>query len=104
MNGQKRCLYWTKTNSLSDDEYEFDFFEDFNENVINVVDDEQNDLFLPNNVREEEDLMDNGFENFVEKEGPNQVMHLILEKQGNNVQFDEIFDFKDFEDLLKCIA
>jgi hypothetical protein len=65
---------------LSDDEYEFDFFEDFNENVINVVDDEQNDLFLPNNVREEEDLMDNGFENFVEKEGPNQVMHLILEK------------------------
>ncbi len=65
---------------MSDDEYEFDFFEDFNENVINVVDDEQNDLFLPNNVREEEDLMDNGFENFVEKEGPNQVMHLILEK------------------------
>jgi hypothetical protein len=50
-----------------------------------VVDDEQYDLFLPDKAREDEDLVDNGFENFVEKEGPNQIMHLILEEHANNV-------------------
>ncbi len=65
---------------MSDDEYELDFFEDFDEDATNVIDDEQYDLFLPNKAREDEDLMDNRFENFVKKEGPKQVMHLILEK------------------------
>jgi hypothetical protein len=31
-------------------------------------------------------------------------MHLILEEHADNVQFDEIFDYEDFEDWLKCIA
>jgi hypothetical protein len=30
--------------------------------------------------------------------------HSILEEHANNAYFDEIFDSKDFEDWLKCIA
>jgi hypothetical protein len=29
--------------------------------------------------------MDNGFESFVKMEGPNQIMHLILEEQVDNM-------------------
>jgi len=45
-----------------------------------------------------EDLMDNGLEDFMENEGPNQIMNLMLEKHANNVMFGEIFDYNDFED------
>jgi uncharacterized protein YciU (UPF0263 family) len=63
-----------------DNEFKPCFFEDFDEDATNVVDDEQYDLFLLGKVTEDEDVMDNGFENFVKREGPNQVMHLILEE------------------------
>jgi hypothetical protein len=36
-----------------------------------VVDDGQYELFLLIKTREDEDPMDNGFENFVKREGPN---------------------------------
>jgi hypothetical protein len=42
-------------------------------------------LFLPHKTKENEDLMDNGFESFVKMEGPNQIMHLILEEQVDNM-------------------
>lgn len=50
-----------------------------------MVDDEQYDLFLLDKAREDEDVMDNGFENFLKREGPNPFMYLILEEQVNNV-------------------
>jgi len=45
-----------------------------------------------------EDLMDNGLEDFMQNEGPNQIMNLMFEKHANNVMFSEIFDYNDFED------
>jgi hypothetical protein len=42
--------------------------------------------------------MDNGLEEFVQKEGPNQIMNMMLEEHANNVIFSEIFDSNDFED------
>jgi len=45
-----------------------------------------------------EDLMDNGLEDFMQNEGPNQIMNLMLEEHANNVMFSEIFDYNDFED------
>jgi hypothetical protein len=50
-----------------------------------VVDEEQYDLFLLDKAKEKGDLMENGFESFVKMEGPNQIMHLILEEQADNV-------------------
>jgi hypothetical protein len=58
-------------NSLSNDEFEPITFDDSDENTTIVVDDGQYDLFLPAKTKEDEDLMDNGFENFVKREGPN---------------------------------
>jgi hypothetical protein len=48
--------------------------------MANVVDDEQKKLFLQNNVTIVEDLMDNRLEHFVQLEGPNQIMNLILKE------------------------
>jgi hypothetical protein len=45
-----------------------------------------------------EDLNDNGFESFVQRGGPNQIMNLILVEWINNVLFGETFDFDDYED------
>jgi hypothetical protein len=56
---------------LSNDESKLGFFEDFDEDATNVVDDEQYDLFVLDKAREDEHVMDNGFENFVKREGPN---------------------------------
>jgi hypothetical protein len=61
---------------LLDDEYEPITYD---EDIIVMVADEQYDLFLPSKTKEDEESMDNGFENFVKREGPNQIMHLILE-------------------------
>jgi hypothetical protein len=36
-------------------------------------------LFQSEKAKEDEDLMDNGFEIFVKKKNPNHIMHLILE-------------------------
>jgi hypothetical protein len=48
--------------------------------------------------KEDEDLMDNGSRFFVQHEGPNQVMNLILEKQAHNVFFSEISNSDDLDD------
>jgi hypothetical protein len=53
---------------LLDDEFEPITSNDFDENTTIVVDDGQYGLFLLAKTREDEDLMDNGFENFVKRE------------------------------------
>ncbi len=54
--------------------------------------------------KEDEDLMDNGSRFFVQHEGPNQVMNLILEKQAHNVFFSEISNSDDLDDQMQCVA
>ncbi len=70
MNGKKSLLWRIKKNSLLNDELESCSFDDSDEDTIVAVDDEQYNLFLPKKTKEDEDLMDNGFENFNKKEGP----------------------------------
>lgn len=91
-------------NSLWNDEHESSSSNDSNEDTINVVGDEQYNLFSFDKAKEIENLMDNGFENFVKKEGPNQIMHLILEEQINNMHFGEVFDSNNFKDWMKRVA
>jgi hypothetical protein len=50
------------------------------------------------------ELMDNGLETFVQKEGPNQILNQLLEEQIQNVIFGEFFDFDDFGDWISCAA
>jgi hypothetical protein len=45
-----------------------------------------------------EDFMDNGLGDFMQNEGPNQIMNLMLEKHANKVMFAEFFYYNDFED------
>jgi hypothetical protein len=54
--------------------------------------------------KEDEDLMDNGLGFFVQHEGPNQVMNLILDKQAHNVFFSEISYSNDLDDWMRCVA
>jgi hypothetical protein len=60
-------------------------------------------LFLQNKLEMVEDLMDNGLEDFMQNEGPNQIMNLMLEEHANNGMFGEIFDYNDFEDWRRCV-
>jgi len=60
-------------------------------------------LFLQNKLEMVEDLVDNGLENFMQNEGPNQIMNLMLEEHANNVMFGEIFYYNDFEDRKWCV-
>jgi len=53
---------------------------------------------LPIHSKKHGNLMDNGLEFFVQHEGPNQVMNLILEKQTHNVLFSGIFYLADLDD------
>jgi hypothetical protein len=48
-------------------------------------------------------LNDNGFKSFVQKEGPNQIMNLILAKWINNVLFGKTFDSNDYDDWIRCV-
>ncbi len=64
---------------------------------------EQYRLFLKNQPRTTEDLNDNGFESFVQKEGPNQIMNLILAKWTNNVLFGKTVDSDDYENWIRCV-
>jgi hypothetical protein len=48
--------------------------------------------------------MDNGLETFVQEEGPNQIMNLILEEQADNVMFGDITEYEDYEDWIRCVA
>jgi hypothetical protein len=77
---KEKTFVRNSNNSLSNDEFEPITFDDSDENTTVVVDDGQYDLFLLAKTKEDEDSMDNGFEKFVKKEGPNQNMHLILEE------------------------
>ncbi len=57
-----------------------------------------------NEFKEIEELMDDGLELFVQKEGLHQIVNLIFEKQTNNLMFGEISNSEDFEDLMQCVA
>ncbi len=48
--------------------------------------------------------MDDGLEAFVQEEGPNQIMNLILKEQTNNVVFGDIFEYQDYEDWIRCVV
>jgi hypothetical protein len=70
---------------LSDDEIiNLDFFDNFNEEMEDVANDvidvEKGNLFLLNEFKEIEELMDDGLELFVQKEGLHQIMNLIFER------------------------
>jgi hypothetical protein len=53
------------------------------------VEDEQSRMFLCNKLEIAKDLMDNGFESFMRKEGLSAILNLILEKQVHNLMFKE---------------
>jgi hypothetical protein len=55
-----------------------------------LIDDEQGKLFLQNDTSLSKDRMDNGSENFVKEEGPNQIKNLIFEEHVDNVMFGDI--------------
>jgi hypothetical protein len=59
---------------------------------------------LPIHYKNDEDLMDNGLGFFVQHEGPNQVMNLILEKANTQVFFSEISYLNDLDDWMWCVA
>ncbi len=70
---------------LSDDEIiNLDFFENFNEKMEDVADDvtnvEEGNLLILNEFKEIEELMDDGLEFFVQKEGLHQIVNLFFEK------------------------
>lgn len=90
-------------NSLSNDEPSFSPSNDSHEETIHVVDDEQYRLFLEGHPIIVEDQVNNGFELFVQKEGFNQIMSLILKEYTNNVFFGEVSDSNNFEDWMKFI-
>ncbi len=48
--------------------------------------------------------MDNGLETFMQEEGQNQIMNLILEEHADNVMFGDISEFEDYEDWIRYIV
>ncbi len=68
---KKNSLRKDYNNSLLNDEPKSCSFDDSNEVTTTMIDDEQYNMFLPEKAKEDEDLMDNGFEKFVKKEGLN---------------------------------
>lgn len=90
--------------ALSDEEDHSDFFNDSDEDMEELADDEQEKLFLHMNTSSLEDVVDNGLETFVQKEGPNQIMNLILKEQTDNVVFGDIFEYQDYEDWIRCVV
>ncbi len=90
---------------LSDDEIiNLDLFDNFNEEMENMTDVEEGNLFLLNEFKEIEELMDDRLEFFVQKEKLHQIVNLIFEKQIDNLMFGEISNSKDFEHLMRCVA
>jgi hypothetical protein len=67
-----------------------------------VVDDETKDMFLPNESKEVEKLMDNEFNLFVQNKSPHHIMNLLLEEQANRVLFGKNSNSDDFEDWMRC--
>ncbi len=65
---------------LFDDETNNSSVDDFDEEMVDVINDEQKKLFLQNKVMVVEDLTDNKLGHFVQLEGPNQIMNLILKE------------------------
>jgi hypothetical protein len=80
-----------------------DFFNKFNEEMEDVTNVEEGNLFLLNEFKEIEELMDDGLEFFVQKERLHQIVNLILKKQADNLMFVEISNYEDFEDLMRCV-
>jgi hypothetical protein len=75
-----------------------------NEGLEAIADDDPPWLILQEGKEMAKELMDNGLETFVQKEGPNQILNLLLEEQIDNVIFGEFFDFDDFGDWRSCAA
>lgn len=75
-----------------------------NEGLEAIADDDPPWLILQEGKEMAKELMDNGLETFVQKEGPNQILNLLLEEQIDNVLFGEFFDFDDFGDWRSCAA
>ncbi|CAM6026248.1 unnamed protein product [Sphagnum balticum] len=75
-----------------------------NEGLEAIADDDPPWLILQEEKEMAKKLMDNGLETFVQKEGPNQILNLLLEEQIDNVIFGEFFDFDDFGDWISCAA
>ncbi len=80
---------WGK-HALSGEENHYDSFDDLDEEMEELIDDEQGKLFLQNDTSLSKDRMDNGSENFVKEEGPNQIKNLIFEEHVDNVMFGDI--------------
>jgi hypothetical protein len=74
-------------NALSNDDFDSTSFDDFHEDTMDVIDDEQYILFLKGQPTMVKNLIDKCFELFVRKENPNQIMNLILEERMDNVLF-----------------
>jgi hypothetical protein len=75
-----------------------------NEGLEAAADDDPPWLILQEEKEMAKKLMDNGLETFVQKEGPNQILNLLLEEQIDNVIIGEFFDFDDFGDWISCAA
>ncbi len=85
MEGCKRASFVQNHDKiLLDDDSSSD---ESQKDIKTTTEDEQYRLFLKNQLIVTKDLNDNGFESFVQKEGPNQIMNLILAKWINNVLF-----------------
>jgi hypothetical protein len=86
---------------LSDDDTNSNSSNESQEDIETTAEDEQYWLFLKNQLIVAEDLNDNGFESFIQKEGPNRIMNLILAKWINVVWKD--FWSDDYEGWIRCV-
>jgi hypothetical protein len=95
-HGEKHALFG--------EEDHYDYSDDLDEEMEELIDDEQGKSFLQNDTSLLEDRMDNGLEIFVKEEGPNQIKNLILEEHADNVMFGDISKYDEYEDWIRCVA
>ncbi len=104
LGGNKRTPFIQNHDKiLSNDDTNNSSIDEFQEDIEVTTENEQYRLFLKNQLTTTQDLNDNGFESFVQKEGPNQIMNLTLVERIKNVLFGETSDFDDYEDWIKCV-
>lgn len=60
-------------------------------------------MFLKAQSTEAKDLIDNGFESFVQKNNFVQILGFILKEWIKNVLLGQTYDYDDYEDWLKCV-
>jgi hypothetical protein len=101
LGGSKRTPFLQNHDKiLLDDDTNSSSFDEFKEDINATTKDEQYRLFLKNQLTTIEDLNDNGFESFVRKERPNQIMNLIMVEQINNVLFGKTSNCDDYENWI----